>query len=83
MAVVSVVFGALWYLMGRKEIYAMIGLTLIITAVLGLGLLAVGASAVFFGVLFTVLYFLFFLLMPIYTSIETCKQPPERVTGGH
>lgn len=31
----------------------------------------------------TVLYFLYFLLMPIYTSIETCKQPPERVTGGH
>jgi ubiquinol-cytochrome c reductase cytochrome b subunit len=31
----------------------------------------------------TVLYFLFFLLMPIYTSIETCKQPPDRVTGGH
>ncbi len=33
--------------------------------------------------IFTVLYFLFFLLMPFYTSIETCKQPPERVTGGH
>lgn len=33
--------------------------------------------------IFTVLYFLFFLLMPIYTSIETCKQPPDRVTGGH
>jgi len=32
--------------------------------------------------IFTVLYFLFFLLMPIYTSIETCKQPPKRVTGG-
>ena len=31
---------------------------------------------------FTILYFLFFLLMPIYTSIETCKQPPKRVTGG-
>ncbi len=31
----------------------------------------------------TILYFLFFLLMPIYTSIEKCKQPPERVTGGH
>ncbi|HQV22308.1 MAG: cytochrome bc complex cytochrome b subunit [Moraxellaceae bacterium] len=30
----------------------------------------------------TVLYFLFFLLMPIYTSIETCKVPPKRVTGG-
>jgi ubiquinol-cytochrome c reductase cytochrome b subunit len=31
----------------------------------------------------TILYFLFFLLMPIYTSIENCKQPPDRVTGGH
>ncbi len=31
----------------------------------------------------TILYFLFFLLMPFYTAIETCKQPPERVTGGH
>ncbi len=30
----------------------------------------------------TILYFLFFLLMPIYTSIETCKMPPKRVTGG-
>ncbi len=33
---------------------------------------------------FTILYFLFFLLMPIYTSIETCKRPPKRVTfHGH
>ncbi|MGB2047445.1 MAG: cytochrome b, partial [Psychrobacter celer] len=32
---------------------------------------------------FTILYFLFFLLMPFYTAIEKCKQPPERVTGGH
>ena len=32
--------------------------------------------------IFTILYFLYFLLMPIYTSIETCKQPPKRVTGG-
>jgi len=34
--------------------------------------------------IFTILYFLFFLLMPIYTSIETCKRPPKRVTfHGH
>ena len=33
--------------------------------------------------IFTILYFLFFLLMPIYTAIEKCKQPPDRVTGGH
>lgn len=31
----------------------------------------------------TILYFAYFLLMPFYTSIEKCKQPPERVTGGH
>ncbi len=30
----------------------------------------------------TVLYFLYFLLMPIYTSIEKCKPVPERLTGG-
>ena len=31
--------------------------------------------------LLTVLYFAYFLLMPIYTRIETCKTPPERVTS--
>ncbi len=30
----------------------------------------------------TAVYFLYFLLMPIYTSIEKCKPVPERVTGG-
>ncbi|MBP9045538.1 MAG: cytochrome bc complex cytochrome b subunit, partial [Moraxellaceae bacterium] len=30
----------------------------------------------------TVLYFLYFLLMPVYTSIEKCKPVPERLTGG-
>jgi ubiquinol-cytochrome c reductase cytochrome b subunit len=28
----------------------------------------------------TILYFLFFLLMPIYTAIDRCKPEPERVT---
>jgi ubiquinol-cytochrome c reductase cytochrome b subunit len=28
----------------------------------------------------TVVYFLFFLLMPIYTSIEKTKPEPQRVT---
>jgi len=30
----------------------------------------------------TALYFLYFLLMPFYTSIEKCKPVPERLTGG-
>lgn len=30
----------------------------------------------------TAAYFLFFLLMPIYTSLERCKPVPDRVTGG-
>jgi ubiquinol-cytochrome c reductase cytochrome b subunit len=30
--------------------------------------------------IFTVLYFAYFLLMPIYTKLETCKPVPERVT---
>ncbi len=29
----------------------------------------------------TVLYFAFFLLMPVYTSLDKCKPVPERVTG--
>jgi ubiquinol-cytochrome c reductase cytochrome b subunit len=29
----------------------------------------------------TILYFAFFLLMPIYTSLDKCKPEPERVTG--
>jgi len=31
---------------------------------------------------FTLLYFLYFLLMPFYTGAETYRLPPDRVTGG-
>lgn len=31
--------------------------------------------------IFTLVYFLYFILMPIYTSMETTKPVPERVTG--
>ena len=34
----------------------------------------------FFARVFTILYFLFFLLMPIYTKLEATKPVPERVT---
>ncbi len=30
----------------------------------------------------TIVYFLYFILMPVYTSIERCKPVPDRVTGG-
>ncbi|MBH1971123.1 cytochrome bc complex cytochrome b subunit [Moraxellaceae bacterium AER2_44_116] len=60
-------------------------LAIFVVSFVGLGYLgAVPADPIktILSQIFTVLYFLFFLLMPIYTSIETCKQPPKRVTGG-
>ena len=85
--VLGAIFAAIWF-WRKHEIYAYLALTLVITSVLGGVLLwllpALGIDAAMgFGVMFTILYFLFFILMPIYTSIETCKQPPDRVTGGH
>ena len=85
--VLGAIFAAVWF-WRKQEIYAYLALTLVITSVLGGILLwlfpAMGIdTSIGFGVMFTVLYFLFFILMPIYTSIETCKQPPDRVTGGH
>jgi ubiquinol-cytochrome c reductase cytochrome b subunit len=60
-------------------------LAIFVVSFIGLGYLgAVSATPTrtIMSQVFTILYFLFFLLMPIYTSIETCKQPPKRVTGG-
>jgi ubiquinol-cytochrome c reductase cytochrome b subunit len=37
--------------------------------------------ATIFAQVFSVIYFLFFLLMPWYTSIDKTKPEPERVTG--
>ncbi len=85
--ILGVIFAGVWF-WRKHEIYAYLALTLVITSLLGWVLLwlfpALGMTAAMgFGVMFTILYFLFFILMPIYTSIETCKQPPDRVTGGH
>jgi len=33
--------------------------------------------------IFTVIYFAFFMLMPFYSVMDKCKQPPERVTYHH
>ena len=69
-----------------KGILSKIALGIFVVSFLVLGYLGVALATpvnTILGRIFTILYFLYFLLMPIYTSIETCKQPPERVTGGH
>lgn len=72
--------------MRYKGILSKIWLGIFVVSFLVLGYLGATPAtelATIMARIFTVLYFLFFLLMPIYTSIETCKQPPDRVTGGH
>ncbi|OOS07954.1 ubiquinol-cytochrome c reductase cytochrome b subunit [Moraxella cuniculi DSM 21768] len=69
-----------------KGILSKIALAIFVISFIILGYLGGTAStptATIIGRICTILYFLYFLLMPIYTSIEKCKQPPERVTGGH
>lgn len=69
-----------------KGILSKIALAIFVVSFIILGYLGGTAStptATIIGRICTVLYFLYFLLMPFYTSIEKCKQPPERVTGGH
>lgn len=69
-----------------KGILSKIALTVFAISFIVLGYLGATPAtptATVLARIFTVLYFLFFLLMPIYTAIEKCKQPPERVTGGH
>ena len=69
-----------------KGILSKIALTVFAISFIVLGYLGATPAtptATIMARIFTILYFLFFLLMPFYTAIETCKQPPERVTGGH
>ena len=66
-----------------KGILSKIFLTLFVISFIGLsylGLMPAEPIYVVFTRIFTVLYFAFFLLMPLYTSIEKCKPAPERVT---
>ena len=61
-----------------------IALTIFVIAflILGyLGMLAPTPARTAVAQVCTILYFLFFLLMPIYTSLDKCKPVPERVTG--
>jgi len=67
----------------RGPIYKIM-LALFIVSFVGLGYLGLLPStpvATMFAQVFSVIYFLFFLLMPWYTSIDKTKPEPERVTG--
>jgi ubiquinol-cytochrome c reductase cytochrome b subunit len=67
----------------RGPIYK-VALALFIVSFVGLGylgLLPATPIATLFAQIFSVIYFLFFLLMPWYTSIDKTKPEPERVTG--
>ena len=71
--------------MRYKGTQSKIWLTLFVISFLGLGYLgAVPSDPVktVISQVLTIIYFLFFLLMPFYTSMETVKTVPDRVTGG-
>ncbi len=59
-----------------------IALALFLISFLSLGYLGTippTPTAAFFGIVFTIVYFAFFLFMPIYTRMEITKPVPERV----
>ncbi len=67
----------------RGPIYKIM-LALFIVSFIGLGYLGLLPSTPLLTIaaqVFSVIYFLFFLLMPWYTSIDKTKPEPERVTG--
>ena len=69
-----------------KGILSKIALTIfaISFVVLGyLGATPATPTATILARIFTILYFYYSASTQIYTAIEKCKQPPERVTGGH
>lgn len=67
-----------------KGIYSKIAVMVFVISFVSLaylGLEPVSTVRTFLARFFTVCYFAFFLLMPIYTSMEKTKPLPERVTG--
>ena len=66
-----------------KGVYSkvMLGLLIVSFLVLGyLGTVPTTPLTTFLAQAFTLTYFLYFLLMPWYTKVETTKNPPDRVT---
>jgi len=71
--------------MRYKGTQSKIWLGLFVVSFIGLGYLgAVPADPIktVISQILKIIYFLFFLLMPFYTSMETVKAVPDRVTGG-
>lgn len=71
--------------MRYKGTQSRIWLTLFVISFVGLGYLGATPSdpiKTFLAQVLTIIYFLFFLLMPFYTSMEKVKPVPDRVTGG-
>lgn len=67
-----------------KGTYSKIAITVFVICFVGLGYLgheAVSPLRTMMARLFTIGYFAFFLLMPVYTALEKDKPLPERVTG--
>ena len=76
--------------MRYKGIWSRLWLGILIISVIALGVLGLTpldqplipqVKNQHLGQLFTLLYFLYFILMPFYSRYETCRTPPERVTG--
>lgn len=66
-----------------KGLYSKVAIVVFVVSFMGLGYLgheAVSPLRTFMSRIFTVAYYGFFLLMPIYTSLEKTKPVPERVT---
>jgi ubiquinol-cytochrome c reductase cytochrome b subunit len=71
--------------MRYKGTQSKIWLGLFVVSFIGLGYLGAVPSdpiKTVISQILTIIYFLFFLLMPFYTSMETVKAVPDRVTGG-
>ena len=71
--------------MRYKGTQSKIWLTIFVISFLGLGYLGAVPSdplKTVMSQILTITYFLFFLLMPFYTSMEKVKPVPDRVTGG-
>ena len=65
-----------------KGIFSKIAISLFAISFLTLGYLGtvpVSELRTLMSIICTAIYFLFFLLMPIYTSLESIKEPPERL----